>query len=286
MARRAAIDAGIPPGGRHGEPAQGSAPNLGRGRRIRPHGKTAMRHAQQGAAVPVDQIDASAASAEPLQILVQAYNASGVDIFQRLASSPGNIAFSPLSIGTAMAMALAGARDDTQSEMAKVLRQKLAPSEIGPANAQLMATLDEETGAPNSATKLTTAKWSSRHTVFARFRPKRTQIEPAHGNRLKLKIAHDGNPFDAPALRLKGPGAARGIVLPKSEEYRHYGAQCMQLASHTVDPDDKALLVAIAEGWRVLAERARTGEPEDVAPGPPDGDQARDPQPSKRMRFS
>jgi serpin B len=100
---------------------------------------------------------ASATNTEPPQILVEAYNASGVDIFQRLASSPGNIAFSPLSIGTAMAMALAGARGDTQSEMTKVLRQKLAPSEIGPANAQLMATLDEETGAPNSTTKLTTA---------------------------------------------------------------------------------------------------------------------------------
>ena len=45
---------------------------------------------------------ASATNTEPPQILVQAYNASGVDIFQRLASSPGNIAFSPLSIGTAM----------------------------------------------------------------------------------------------------------------------------------------------------------------------------------------
>ena len=39
---------------------------------------------------------------------------------------PGNIVLSPYSIGSAMAMALAGARGDTEREMAKVLQHALS----------------------------------------------------------------------------------------------------------------------------------------------------------------
>src|SRR6266516_8179611 len=53
----AAIDAGISAGGRHSQPAEVMRPTLvvaGTLRRVR---KTAMGHAQQGAAVPVNQVD-------------------------------------------------------------------------------------------------------------------------------------------------------------------------------------------------------------------------------------
>src|SRR5262245_48856413 len=40
--------------------------------------------------------------------LIRAYNASGQALFKDFAAGPGNIVFSPYSIGTAMAMALAG----------------------------------------------------------------------------------------------------------------------------------------------------------------------------------
>src|SRR5512141_2988653 len=58
--------------------------------------------------------------------LTAAYNASGQDLFKRFAATPGNIVFSPYSIGTAMAMALAGARGDTEREMIRALRHRLA----------------------------------------------------------------------------------------------------------------------------------------------------------------
>ena len=68
---------------------------------------------------------AAAQETSPARLLTQAYNASGQQLFKRLASAPGNIVFSPYSIGTAMAMALAGARGETERQMVAVLRQRL-----------------------------------------------------------------------------------------------------------------------------------------------------------------
>jgi len=74
-------------------------------------------------------------------LLARAYNASAQRLFQEFAATPGNIVFSPYSIGTAMAMALTGARGDTASEMARVLTQRMAPEAIDTANAEMLAIL-------------------------------------------------------------------------------------------------------------------------------------------------
>jgi Serpin (serine protease inhibitor) len=50
--------------------------------------------------------------------LVAAFNSSGYDLFKQFVTAPGNVAFSPYSIGAAMAMVSSGARSDTASEMA------------------------------------------------------------------------------------------------------------------------------------------------------------------------
>ena len=73
--------------------------------------------------------------------LVEAYNQSGFALFGQLAAKPGNLVISPYSIGTAMAMALEGARGKTQAEMARVLRQTLAGADMAAANQRLSATL-------------------------------------------------------------------------------------------------------------------------------------------------
>jgi hypothetical protein len=52
----------------------------------------------------------------------------------------------------------------------------------------------------------------------------------------------------------------RGDFVPQSDQYRRYGAECVKLAATVADPDDKALMLAIAEGWRALAERAASIE--------------------------
>ena len=71
--------------------------------------------------------------------LTQAYNASGQMLFRQLAGRAGNIVFSPYSIGTAMAMVLAGARGETEREMAAVLRHSLAPAQVNDANAAALS---------------------------------------------------------------------------------------------------------------------------------------------------
>jgi len=50
-----------------------------------------------------------------------AVNGLAAELFTRLASRPGNVAFSPASIEAALAMTAAGARGETQAEMLRVL---------------------------------------------------------------------------------------------------------------------------------------------------------------------
>jgi serpin B len=76
------------------------------------------------------------------QALTAAYNASGHALLRQFASQTGNIVISPYSIGTAMAMALSGARGNTETEMASALKHKMPRAEIDAANAKLLATLN------------------------------------------------------------------------------------------------------------------------------------------------
>ena len=80
--------------------------------------------------------------AAQVQALTAAYNESGQQLFKAFSAAPGNIVFSPYSLGTAMAMALAGARAETEREMAAALKHWLARGEIADANAGALAILN------------------------------------------------------------------------------------------------------------------------------------------------
>jgi leukocyte elastase inhibitor len=75
-------------------------------------------------------------------LLTRAYNASGQQLFEQLSAAPGNIVLSPYSIGTAMAMALAGARGETEREMVEVLKHRLDRPEIDAVNATVLSILN------------------------------------------------------------------------------------------------------------------------------------------------
>ena len=47
---------------------------------------------------------------------------------------------------------------------------------------------------------------------------------------------------------------------PDAGVYRRNGAGCLKLAARQTDLGDRAVLLALAEGWRVLAERAEARE--------------------------
>jgi serpin B len=74
--------------------------------------------------------------------LTAAYRDTGQALFARFAAAPGNIVFSPYSIGTAMAMAFAGAGGDTEAEMAQVLRLGMDRAEVDAANGALIKILN------------------------------------------------------------------------------------------------------------------------------------------------
>ncbi len=76
-------------------------------------------------------------------LLARAYNATGQQLFGQFAVAPGNIVFSPYSIGTAMSMALSGARGDTASEMMRVLSMRMAADAVDTANAEVLSILGD-----------------------------------------------------------------------------------------------------------------------------------------------
>ena len=77
-----------------------------------------------------------------MTLLARAYNATGQQLFGQFAAAPGNIVFSPYSIGTAMSMALSGARGDTASEMMRVLSIRMAADAVDTANAEMLSILN------------------------------------------------------------------------------------------------------------------------------------------------
>src|SRR5262249_16985095 len=76
-----------------------------------------------------------------VQALTAAYNASGFALFKELSARPGNIVFSPFSIGSAMAMALSGARGETEREMPGGFRPRLGRTAREPAHTAAPALL-------------------------------------------------------------------------------------------------------------------------------------------------
>ncbi len=75
-------------------------------------------------------------------LLARAYNTAGQQLFGQLAAAPGNMAFSPYSVGTALSMAIAGARGDTASEMMRALSMRMAADAIDAANAEMLSILN------------------------------------------------------------------------------------------------------------------------------------------------
>jgi len=75
--------------------------------------------------------------------LIGGYNRTGQRLFRALAETPGNIVLSPYSVGTAMAMAMVGARGETEAEMAKALSLELPRDDVDAANAAVLSSLDK-----------------------------------------------------------------------------------------------------------------------------------------------
>jgi serpin B len=70
---------------------------------------------------------AKPATAEELAAMAKSDNAFGLELFGKVKKQKGNLAFSPFSIATALAMTWAGAQGETQAQMGKVLHLDAQP---------------------------------------------------------------------------------------------------------------------------------------------------------------
>lgn len=78
-----------------------------------------------------------------LENLARGNNAFALDLYQQLQKSDGNLFLSPFSISTALAMTYAGARGETESQMARILHFELSDEELHAAFAELQAGLEK-----------------------------------------------------------------------------------------------------------------------------------------------
>src|SRR5271156_4600147 len=96
--------------------------------------------------------------------VVEGDNAFAVTLYGQLRNQSGNLFFSPESISTALAMAYAGARGDTASEMAKTLHFTLPQPQLHPAMGALLSDLN---GAHDGyQLSVANALWTQRGSTF------------------------------------------------------------------------------------------------------------------------
>lgn len=76
---------------------------------------------------------------------VQANNEFALDLYSQLRQQPGNLVFSPYSITTALAMAYAGARGNTEAQMAQALHFDVSQEELHRAFSALQASCSPHT---------------------------------------------------------------------------------------------------------------------------------------------
>jgi serine protease inhibitor len=92
-------------------------------------------------------LNANGVEAKPLPdadqaVVVEGNNAFAVALYHQLSHQAANLFFSPESISTALAMAYAGARGNTASEMAKALHFTVPPGQLHPAMGALLRDLN------------------------------------------------------------------------------------------------------------------------------------------------
>lgn len=86
-------------------------------------------------------------------------NEFAIDLYQQLKGKEGNLFFSPFSISTALAMTHAGARNNTEAEMAKVLHFTLPQDKLHPAFASLVNGLNDGGKKGDYEMAVATALW-------------------------------------------------------------------------------------------------------------------------------
>jgi len=96
--------------------------------------------------------------------LTQGNNAFAVELYTHLRSQPGNLFFSPESISTAFAMAYAGARGRTATQMQQVFHFTLPADRLHPAMGALLASMNA--AHPDYQLRVADALWAEQDEQF------------------------------------------------------------------------------------------------------------------------
>jgi serine protease inhibitor len=110
------------------------------------------------------EAEMKAPAAADRKAVVEGDNAFAVALYGQLRKQNGNLFFSPESISTALAMAYAGARGDTASQMAKTLHFTLPQQQLHPAMGAMLRQLN----APQDGYQLSVANalWAQAGSTF------------------------------------------------------------------------------------------------------------------------
>ncbi len=100
-----------------------------------------------------------ARGADDPAVLTKGNTAFALELYGRLARQPGNLSLSPFSISTALALTYAGARGDTEREMAATLHFPVGGPELHRAVAGLARRLEEQCGRGESELAIANALW-------------------------------------------------------------------------------------------------------------------------------
>jgi serpin B len=101
-----------------------------------------------------------------IKTVAEGNTAFAIDLYGRLKGQQGNLFFSPYSISTAFAMTYAGARGDTEKQMADVLNFALEQERLHPAFSNLESQLNALHGRRGIELNVANALWTQEDHVF------------------------------------------------------------------------------------------------------------------------
>ena len=122
-------------------------------------------------AIPTAVMFSFILGAQPMQSaqtqpVVQGNTALALDLYGQFKASPGNLFFSPYSISTALAMTYAGARGNTEKQMAQVLHFDGEQGEISSALGALQRQLSEVSKGQGIELNIANALWAQKGHPF------------------------------------------------------------------------------------------------------------------------
>jgi serpin B len=105
-------------------------------------------------------------AAAPTQALVHGNTAFALDLYQRERPAGGNLFFSPYSISSALAMTYAGARGETEKEMARVLHLGSKPDDVHTGFRKLNERIKEIAAGGKASLNIANSLWCERTYPF------------------------------------------------------------------------------------------------------------------------